>query len=125
MDIVEGDDHDVLTATFQSLEVARLNHILKECGLADRDLRRSICEAYFFSSGYFMDSGWFEERERRVRPNVYFESIDAGNQTSQQVFLPNPEVGTMWHEYAHGAVAWLFDDKNEDASEIITGDVHS
>jgi hypothetical protein len=28
----------------------------------------------------------------------------------------------MFHEYAHGAAAWLFDDHNEDGSEIEVGE---
>jgi hypothetical protein len=50
VDIVEGDKHDPLTAAYQTLELARLNDALKECGVADVELRRRVCESYFFSS---------------------------------------------------------------------------
>lgn len=77
MDIIAGDKHDALLATYQTLEVARLNAALQECGVDDAALRRSICETYFFNSGQFLDSGWFEDQGSRVRPNVHFEVIDA------------------------------------------------
>jgi len=56
MNTIEGDLHDPLTATYRTLELARLNDALKQCGVADTDLRRKICETYFFDSGYFLDS---------------------------------------------------------------------
>jgi|688.fasta_scaffold1406323_1 hypothetical protein len=124
MKIIEGDMHDPLTATFQTLEVARLNDALRESGIHDSALRRSICETYFFNSGYFLDSGWFAEEGRRFRPGTYFVEIGGDGRETGDVYMPDPSVGTMFHEYAHGAAAWLFDDHAEDASEIETGDVN-
>ena len=122
MDVIEGDLHDPLAATFQTLEVARLNDSLKQCGISDAELRRSICENYFFDSGYFLDGCWFAEAGRRFRPGVYFQELDEGGHLTGQILLPDPTIGTMFHEYAHGAAAWLFDDHNEDSSEIEVGD---
>ena len=122
MNIIEGEMHDPLTATLQTLEVARLNEALRESGINDLTLRRSICETYFFNSGYFLDSGWFTEEGRRFRPGIYFAEIAADGRETGNVYMPDPSVGTMLHEYAHGAAAWLFDDHAEDASEIETGD---
>lgn len=123
MKIVEGDKHDPLTATYQTLELARLNESLKECGVADVDLRRRICESFFFNSGYFLDSCWFAEDGGRFRPGVHFAELGDDGQATGTVYFPDPAIGTMLHEYAHGAAAWLFDDHAEDASEIETGDV--
>ena len=122
MDIVEGDKHDPLTATYQTLELARLNESLKECGVADVELRRRICESYFFNSGYFLDGCWFADEGVRFRPGVYFAQLDESDQPKGKVYLPDPSIGTMFHEYAHGAASWLFEDHAEDASEIETGD---
>jgi len=124
MQIIEGDLHDPLVATFQTLEVARLNNALKESGISDAVTRRAICETYFFNSGYFLDACWFTEQDRRFRPGLYFAEIGADGKESGPVFLPDPSVGTMFHEYAHGAAAWLFDNHGEDATEIETGDVN-
>jgi len=125
MKIVNGDLHDPLTATYQTLEVARLNQTLKECGVSDVKLRRTICEQYFFHAGYFLDSCWFVEEGRRFRPGLYFAEVDGENRETGTTLLPDPSVGTMFHEYAHGAAAWLFDDHSQDASEIETGDVNA
>jgi hypothetical protein len=119
--IVEGDQHDPLCATYQTLEVARLNDALKACGVGDRNVRRAVCEAYFFGSGYFLDSCWFAEANRRFRVGVYFAELK-GNGLTGTVYMPDPAVGTMFHEYAHGAAAWLFDDHGESAEEIEVGD---
>jgi hypothetical protein len=124
MNVIQGDIHDSLTATFQTLELARLNDVLKQCGVADADLRRKICETYFFDSGYFFDSCWFFDQGHRFSPGIYFSQLDAESKETGTVFLPDPTVGTMFHEYAHGAAAWLYDDHGEDASEIETGDIH-
>jgi hypothetical protein len=121
--IIDGAKHDSLTATYQTLEAARLNDALKQCAVADTQLRRRICETYLFDSGHFLDSCWFAEANGRFRPGIHFEDVDAGLRPTARLFLPDPEVGTMFHEYAHGAAAWLFDDHNEDASEIEVGEV--
>lgn len=123
MKIVRGDLHDPLIATYQTLELARLNQTMKECGITDVDLRRAICEQYFFDSGHFIDSGWFSEEERRFRPGIYFAEVGENSRDTEAILLPDPVAGTMLHEYSHGAAAWLFDDHDEDASEIVTGDV--
>jgi hypothetical protein len=120
--IVEGDQHDPLCATYQTLEVARLNDALKECGVSDSSVRRAVCETYFFNSGYFLDSCWFGEGRARFRVGVYFAELNTSNAPTGTVYLPDPAVGTMFHEYAHGAAAWLFDDHNESAAEIEVGD---
>lgn len=125
MNIVQGDLHDPCVASYQTLELARLNTILSACGITDTAKRREICEQYFFDSGYFLDSCWFEEGGRRFRPGVYFEEVASDCQEAGTLLLPDPSFGTAFHEYAHGAAAWLYDDHAEDASEIETGDINS
>ena len=122
MEIIEGEKHDPLTATYQTLELARLNEVMKECGVNDPQLRRKICEAYFFHSGYFLDGCWFAEEASRFRPGIYFAEIDSDGRSTGKVYFPDPSIGTMFHEYAHGAAAWLFEEHAEDVSEIEVGD---
>ena len=122
MEIIEGGKHDPLAATYQTLELARLNDVLKDSGINDTDLRRRICETYFFHSGYFLDDCWFTDEGGRFRPGIFFAEMNDENQLTGTVFLPDSTIGTMFHEYAHGAAAWLFDDHDEDASEIEFGD---
>src|SRR5438874_8624389 len=123
MKVVQGEKHDPLSATYQTLEVARLNDALKDCGITDGELRRRICETYFFSAGYFLDSCWFADQGGRYRPGIYFAEFSPTGEPV--IYTPDHSIGTMLHEYAHGAAAWLFDDHGEDASEIETGDAHN
>jgi hypothetical protein len=124
VNVVEGDLHDPLCATYQTLEVARLNSVLIQLGVDEEDLRRRICETYFFDSGYFLDSCYLLEHGRKFQPGVHFSELDEKNEKTGVVLMPDPAIGTMFHEYAHGAAAWLFDDHAQDASEIETGDAH-
>jgi hypothetical protein len=94
---------------------------LRHCRLK----RREICESYFFDSGCFLDSCWFEERGRLFRPGIYFAELKRGGQELGSLRLPDPSLGTPFDEYAHGAAAWFYDDHAEDASEIQTGDINS
>jgi hypothetical protein len=43
MEIKQGGIHDPLVATYQTLELARLNEILKKSGISDVKKRRKIC----------------------------------------------------------------------------------
>jgi hypothetical protein len=124
MEISQGELHETLVATYQTLELARLNQVLKGNGISDVATRRRICEEYFFDSGYFLDSCWFSDQGARFRPGVYFSEIGPSGEETAKLHLPAPSAGTMFHEYAHGNAGWLFDDHAEDASEIETGDVN-
>jgi hypothetical protein len=121
--VIEDGFHDSLVVVFQWLQIAQLNEALKTCGVADGELRQKICETYFFHSGYFLDACWFREEGRRFKPGVYFAELDRDRQPTGAVYLPDPEFGTI-HEYAIGAVSSLFEDHQEDVSEIEVGSVY-
>lgn len=123
MKYVPGDLHDPCVASYQTLELARLNQVLASNGISDVSVRRAICEDYFFDSGQFLDMGWFEQDGRFFHPVVCFEEINKDNKSRNETLVPAPEFGTAFHEYAHGAAAWLYDDHDEDASEIQVGEV--
>jgi hypothetical protein len=123
MKYVPGDLHDPCVASYQTLELARLNEVLAENGIADQELRRAICEQYFFHAGQFLDMGWFEEKERNFHPVICFEEVKPDGKSKGETLVPDPQFGTAFHEYAHGAAAWLYDDHAEDASEIQTGEI--
>jgi hypothetical protein len=124
MKYVPGDLHDPCVASYQTLELARLNEVLAENGLSDQERRRAICEQYFFNSGQFLDMGWFEEKGRRFHPVVCFEEVGEKGESKGATLVPDPGFGTAFHEYAYGASAWLYDDHAEDASEIQTGEMN-
>jgi hypothetical protein len=89
MELIEGELHDPLSATYQTLELARLNDVLTECGVIDPQLRRRICETYFFHSGYFLDSDWFAHDGGRFRPGMHFVKLETQNEPSGPVFQPS------------------------------------
>jgi hypothetical protein len=52
-----------------------------------------------------------------------FEEIEENGESTGTLMVPDPGLGTLFHEYAHGAAAWLFEEENEDAAGISVGDV--
>jgi hypothetical protein len=124
MKYIEGDLHDPCVASYQTLELARLNEVLIQNGISDQVVRRAICEQYFFDAGQFLDCGWFEEKGRRFHPVVCFEEVLTNGQRKGDMLVPEPGFGTAFHEYAHGAAFWLYEDHAEDASEIETGEIN-
>ena len=122
MKCVAGEVHDPCVATYQTLEADQLNMSLKACGVSDASKRREIIEHFLFNAGYFRDSCWFEEDGRQFRPIVCFEEVGVSGESKRRLFVPDPSFGTSFHEYAHGAAAWVFE-HGEDSSEIKTGDV--
>ena len=122
MNVVAGDLHDPCVATYQCLEADQINAALKAAGISDGAKRREIIEHFLFHGGYFRDSCWFEQDGRRFRPVMCFEELPDNGLGERTLLVPDPGLGTLFHEYAHGAAAWLFDEQNEDAFSIATGD---
>jgi hypothetical protein len=123
MNVVAGDLHDPCIATYQCLEADQLNNALKASGIGDASKRREVIEHFLFHGGYFRDSCWFEQEGRRFRPVMCFEEIEENGESTGTLMVPDPGLGTLFHEYAHGAAAWLFEEENEDAAGISVGDV--
>jgi hypothetical protein len=124
MNPVSGDLHDPCIATYQCLEAGQLNEALKEAGIGDAAKRRDIVEAFLSRAGYFRDSCWFEQAGRLFRPVMCFEEIEVNGQSKGALLVPDPSLGTLFHEYALGAAAWLFEGQEEDASGIASGSVY-
>jgi hypothetical protein len=123
MDVVAGDLHDPCIATYQCLEADQLNTALKECGIDDASKRRQVIEQFLFHGGSFRDSCWFEQGGRRFRPVMCFEEIQENGDSKNVLLIPDPGLGTLFHEYAYGAAEWLFDGENEGAYAIAAGSV--
>src|ERR1043165_6934732 len=67
--------HDNLRAHFQTLDVQHLNAVLLESGVTDLELRKNILQNYFFTSGEFFDSGWFEAEGKKYSAIVCFREV--------------------------------------------------
>lgn len=124
MKILKDDAYAEIAATYQCLEIARLNEILKNNGISDKEDRRKICSAYFFDNGCFLDSGSFISENKEVFPKICFAECevdpDEGLSEPQNLFVPFQGDYFSWHEYAGGDIYWYFDEHNEDATEIKT-----
>jgi hypothetical protein len=123
MKVIAGDSHDPCVASYQCLEADQLNTAQKACGIDAPGKRREIVEHFLFHGGYFRDARWFEQDGRRFRPIMCFGEVTENGESTDALLIPDPNLGTLFHEYAHGAAAWLFEDQSEDASSIEVGDV--
>lgn len=115
MEIINHDDYEEIAATYQVLEIARLNEVLKKHGIADKTLRQEICSDFIFDSGQFLDSGWFEAKGRRVYPELYFaeRSSDAEEGLGEIGKLYVTSEYFSFHEYALGDIYQYFEEQNE------------
>ena len=104
--------HDTLVATYQSLEAAALNRVLKEQGIDDIEKRREIISAFLFHQGVTLDQFWFKEKGQRWFPGVYFSTAPHDKIEDGVVHLPSAEYGMNFHEYAHGAADWALENEN-------------
>ena len=120
MNIITEDEYEAMATTYQCLEIARLNEVLKQHGIDDAGLRRQICTQFMFDSGEFLDTGWFVTGSKRVYPELCFaeRAYDEDEGPGEiETLHANPDTFSF-HEYAAGDVGWYFDEQNEDVSEI-------
>ena len=121
MNIIKDDSYEEIAATYQCLEIDRLNEVLKHHGITDVALRRKICKSYIFDSGNFLDGGWFKSGDTTVYPELCFaerELTKDGLQDPHTLYMAD---FFSFHEYAGGDISWYFEEHNEDASEIENG----
>jgi hypothetical protein len=119
----DGMAHDSLRAYFQTVDVVRLNQVLVEAGVSDTELRRKILIDYFFDAGQFFDNGWFEADGRRFAPSVSFEEVGRDSSRSGRIHLADPNMGTMFHEFAVGTVEMLFAPESAESLVVTVGEI--
>lgn len=124
MKFTREEAYEEIAATYQCLEIARLNEVLKRHGVSDKNTRTQICEEFVFESGGFLDSGWFEGHGKKVRPQLCFvEGVKSTTEEAEDHLLYMPSESFAFHEYANGDIHWYFDEHAENASEIKTGEL--
>lgn len=125
MKIVKEDSYEEIAATYQCLEIARLNEVLKKNGIDDKDLREKICGEFIFNSGNFIDSGFFVSEDVKVHPEICFSErkFDENEGLGEIETLHIPSDYFAFHEYAFGDIGWYFEEHNESVAEIIQGNV--
>lgn len=135
MTISEDTDYDEMASMYQSLEIARLNEILKQHGITEYEQRKAICAAYFSASGEFFDRGWFRYPpwfgDRKFYPQLCFaekrprSEWQAGH-IGELETLYVPREGFAFSDvdggdYTNGNLYWVFEDCNEDIHELEQG----
>jgi hypothetical protein len=120
--VVQDDAYDEMAATYQLLEIARLDEILKRSRIPSKT-RRTICEAYFFAAGAFLDSGWLTAEGERVFPTLCFADrpVDPDEGLGEITRLHIPSAGFAFHEYAGGAFFAYFDDRAGSVDDLEHG----
>lgn len=123
MEIVKENSYEETAATYQCLEIARLNEILKKNGLEDVKLREKICGEFIFNSGNFIDSGYFLSEGKRYYPEICFSerSYDESEGLGGIEKLHIPSDYFAFHEYAFGDIGWYFEEHNQSVDEIEHG----
>ena len=122
--IQQTDAYEEMAATWQCLEIARLNDVLKSSGVTSQQLRKEICSRYFFGSGDFLDSGWFECAGKPLHPGLCFaerQTPEANGKLGSIRTLHVQSDAFAFHGYAHGNIGWYFGQHDEDTSSIVTG----
>jgi len=124
MEIIKEDTYEEMAATYQCLEIARLNEVLKRHGITDVALRQQICSDYISDTGYFLDACWFKSGGKKLYPDLCFAERSAGERGHRGEIEKLHVRSDMFdfHDYAFGDIDWYFEEHNEDASEVETGD---
>ncbi len=107
-------DYEGLAATYQVVEMALLNSILKAHGIADRRKRRKICQDFIFDQGVIIDEGAFQTEPggKWYAPVPCFTdapgSPDEGFSRTKKLYQLSDAPFFAYHEYAHGNLEQYF-----------------
>jgi hypothetical protein len=126
-------DYGGLAAIYQSIEIARLNDVLKQHGIEDWHVRHAICKDYFDGSGRFLDEGWFRYAlwygERQFVPRLTFAEKQQPSEhksESEPVTYTAEEDETYFsNEYSDastaGSLYWYFHNCDEELADVERG----
>jgi hypothetical protein len=122
--IVRDDVYEEMASTYQVIEIARLNEVLKKHKLTAK-VRRAICEAYFFDNGVFLDCGWLTAADTKVFATLCFAErpLDPDEGLGEIETLYVPSEFFSFHEYAGGDVGVYFDEQEESVADIEHGNL--
>jgi hypothetical protein len=97
-------EYEDLASTYQVVQIALLNSILKAHGIADKRKRRQICEDFIFDEGLIHDEGAFQLKPggKWFAPVLSFTDApgdpDEGFSRSKKLY-ELPDVFTGYHEW--------------------------
>ena len=122
--VEQNDIYEEMAATFQVIEIARLNEVLKKHNIS-AEIRREICTEYAFDSGVFLDCGWLKVSGKQVWPSLCFaeKPLDPDEGLGEMTKLYAPSQFFSFHEYAHGDIDNYFDENGETLETIEHGNL--
>jgi hypothetical protein len=112
-------DYEDLATTYQVVQIALLNSILKANGIADKRKRRKICEDFIFDEGVILDEGAFQTERggKWYAPVLAFTDApgdpDEGFTRAKKLCTVASDFAG-YHEYAFGNVDYFFNESKEE-----------
>ena len=112
-------DYDGLGSTYQVVEIALLNQVLKAHGITDKRKRRGICEDFIFDLGMIHDGGAFQTEAggKWFAPVICFSETEGDPEEGEflrtKKFYRLPDDFAGYHEYALGNMGYFFDECKE------------
>jgi hypothetical protein len=111
-------DYEDLGATYQCVEIALLNSILKAHGIADKRKRRKICEDFIFDQGVIFDEGAFQTEKGSgwYTPVLCYAGLKGNPENGfrkTKSFYKLSDDFPGYHEYALGNLGQFFEDWKE------------
>ena len=107
--VVQDDVYDLMASSYQVVEMARLNEVLRRHKVPVKT-RRRICETYFFGAGVFLDCGWLKAGGKKVFPTLCFAErpVDPVEGLGGIAKLYAPSELFAFHEYVTGDLIACF-----------------
>ena len=112
-------DYEDLGSTYQVVEIALLNQVLKTNGISDKRKRRKICEDFIFDQGVILDGGAFQTEPdgKWYAPVLCFAGTEGNPEDGEFVrtkkFYKLTDDFSGYHEYALGNMDYFFDECKE------------
>lgn len=121
--LVRDASYEEMGGSYQCVQVAILDALLRENGVTDPAVRQAICGSFLFKMGNLHDQGWLKPtaESEKVYPLLCFTKRFLNTDT------PIDELGDVFapweffafHEHAFGAAALLYD--GDPNSHVETG----
>lgn len=125
-EIVVDDAYEEIAATYQCLEIERLNDVLLRNGISDKEVRKAICGEYQASVGALRDQFWFDVGGTKVHPVVVFSTKFTGDSAEPKalgkIYWKTPAFA--FTEYAYGDATHFFDEQGESLKDVVSGSVY-
>ena len=121
------EDYFELLKQYLVMQAAMLNDCLKDCGVANTNQRRTICQTFGSSIGALFDQKWISVRGRKYYPLLMFSKQFVTEDTRLDAVGPvlGPDKVDDFSPLGVWAGRVLFEELNEEPKEDTMGVVGS